>query len=54
MPQQGARDATHAGSWYESRPEVLSRQLDGFLEKVPTMIDGKQLPISKSRIIIAP
>ncbi|KAI7781130.1 duf52 domain containing protein [Diaporthe eres] len=54
MPQRGSRDATHAGSWYESRPEVLSRQLDGFLEKVPSTIDGKQLPIPKSRVIIAP
>lgn len=54
MPQRGTRDATHAGSWYESRPKVLSRQLDEFLEKVPATIDGKQLPIPKSRVIIAP
>ncbi|KAK2596827.1 hypothetical protein N8I77_012719 [Diaporthe amygdali] len=54
MPQQGTRDATHAGSWYEGRPDVLSRQLDGFLEKVPATVDGKQLPIPKSRVIIAP
>lgn len=54
MPQRGTRGATHAGSWYDSRPEVLSRQLDGFLEKVPTTIDGKQLPVPKSRVIIAP
>lgn len=54
MPQRGTRDATHAGSWYESRPEALSRQLDGFLEKVPTTIEGKHLPIPKSRVIIAP
>ncbi|KAH8744922.1 MEMO1 family [Diaporthe sp. PMI_573] len=54
MPQRGTREATHAGSWYEGRPEALSRQLDGFLEKVPTAIGGKQLPIPRSRIIIAP
>lgn len=54
MPQRGTRGATHAGSWYDSRPEVLSRQLDGFLEKVPTTVDGKQLPVPKSRVIIAP
>lgn len=54
MPQSGTREATHAGSWYEGRAEVLSRQLDEFLEKVPTTVGGKELPITKARVIIAP
>lgn len=28
---QDVRKAVYAGSWYDDRPEVLSRQLDGFL-----------------------
>lgn len=54
MQQSGTREATHAGSWYEASPDILSRQLDDFLSKVPTSIDGKELPISKARVIIAP
>lgn len=54
MSLSGTREAAHAGSWYEDSPGVLSRQLDDFLSKVPTSIDGKELPISKARVIIAP
>lgn len=54
MPQSGTREATHAGSWYEGRADVLSRQLDEFLDKVPTTIEGRELPITKARVIIAP
>lgn len=54
MPQSGTREASHAGSWYEGRADVLSRQLDEFLDKVPTTVDGKELPIPKARVIIAP
>ncbi|ROW13539.1 hypothetical protein VPNG_04353 [Cytospora leucostoma] len=54
MPQKGTREATHAGSWYDGRPDVLSRSLDEYLEKVPTTVDGKELPIPKARVIIAP
>lgn len=54
MPQKGTREATHAGSWYDSRPSVLSGALDEWLEKVPTTVDGKELPIPKARVIIAP
>lgn len=54
MALSGTREATHAGSWYEQHADVLSRQLDDFLNKVPTTIDGKELPVSKARVIIAP
>lgn len=54
MPQSGTREATHADSWYEDSADVLSRQLDDFLDRVPSTIDGKQPPISKARVIIAP
>lgn len=54
MPQSGTREATHADSWYEGRPKVLSHQLQEFLDDVPTTVDGKQLPIAKARVIIAP
>lgn len=54
MPQQGTREATHAGSWYEDDAEDLSRQLDGWVDDVPTTIGDKELPIPKARVIIAP
>lgn len=54
MSLSGTREATHAGSWYEDSPDVLSRQLDDFLSKVPTSIEGKELPIPKARVAIAP
>lgn len=54
MSLSGTREATHSGSWYEDSPDILSRQLDDNLNKVPATIDGKELPISKARVIIAP
>ena len=49
-----ARAATHAGTWYSSRPDILSNELDGWLSQVPDSIDGQNLPIPGARIIIAP
>lgn len=54
MVQKGAREASHADSWYEGDPAVLSSQLDSFLGKVPADIDGTALPVSGARVIIAP
>lgn len=50
----GTREASHAGSWYESDAEELSSQLDGFLDLVPASFDGSNLPIPGARVIIAP
>jgi AmmeMemoRadiSam system protein B/AmmeMemoRadiSam system protein A len=33
---QGVRKSVCAGSWYDQRPEVLSRQLEGFLSQAET------------------
>ncbi|KAF3762079.1 UPF0103-domain-containing protein [Cryphonectria parasitica EP155] len=54
MSQSSTREATHAGSWYERRADVLSRQLDEYLDRVPAATDGRDLPIPKARVIIAP
>ncbi|PSR88802.1 MEMO1 family [Coniella lustricola] len=54
MASSGTREATHAGSWYQSSAKTLSRQLDGWLDNVPASVDGKALPIPKARVIIAP
>jgi hypothetical protein len=48
------REASHAGSWYSSRPSTLSSELDEWLAQVPASIKGKELPIPGARIIIAP
>lgn len=48
------REATHAGSWYEENPKVLSSQLDRFLGEVPATIDNQNIPIPGARLIIAP
>jgi len=48
------RIASHAGSWYSSRPAKLSSELDEWLAQVPSTIGGKELPISGARVIIAP
>jgi hypothetical protein len=48
------REASHAGSWYSSRPSTLSSGLDEWLAQVPASIEGKELPIPGARIIIAP
>lgn len=54
MPQKGTREASHAGDWYEDKAAVLSRQLDSYLDKVPSNLEGRELPIPKARVIIAP
>lgn len=54
MKQKGTREASHADSWYEGDPAVLSSQLDGFLGKVPAAVDGNTLPVPGARVIIAP
>ena len=48
------RPASHAGSWYLGNAARLSTQLDEFLSRVPNKLDGKDLPISGARVIIAP
>jgi predicted class III extradiol MEMO1 family dioxygenase len=50
----GTREASHAGSWYEGDAEELSSQLDEFLNRVPTTLDGSNLPVPGARVIIAP
>ncbi|KAF3018070.1 hypothetical protein E8E14_002021 [Neopestalotiopsis sp. 37M] len=54
MAQKGTRAASHAGSWYEGRAKVLSKQLDGYLADVPTTLDNSSLPIPGARVVIAP
>ncbi|KAH8682492.1 MEMO1 family [Xylariales sp. PMI_506] len=54
MKQQGIREASHAFSWYDGNPSSLSRELDGYLAKVPGSIDDKTLPIAGAKVIIAP
>jgi predicted class III extradiol MEMO1 family dioxygenase len=48
------RSASHAGSWYSAQPSKLSKELDEWLEQVPGVVDGQQLPIPNARVIIAP
>lgn len=48
------RAAKHAGSWYEEDPRKLSKELDGWLSKVPDNVKGDDLPIPGARVIIAP
>ncbi|KAG9244667.1 MEMO1 family [Calycina marina] len=48
------RSASHAGSWYSSRPSKLSSELAEWLAEVPKSIDGKDLPVPGARVIIAP
>ncbi|KAL9597033.1 MAG: hypothetical protein Q9219_005408 [cf. Caloplaca sp. 3 TL-2023] len=49
------REATHAGSWYTEDGPTLSRQLQGWLNLVPSSIDGVgKIPQPGARIIIAP
>ncbi|KAI0011965.1 UPF0103-domain-containing protein [Xylariaceae sp. FL0662B] len=54
MSQQGTREASHAYSWYDGDPDVLSKHLDSFLDDVPSSIDNSSLPISRAKVIIAP
>ena len=53
-PLRGRREASHAGSWYVGDPARLSAQLDEYLDKVPSAIDGVDVPVSGARVIIAP
>ena len=52
--KMSTRAASHAGSWYEEDPRTLSKQLDGWLSKVPANVKGDDLPIPGARVIIAP
>ncbi|KAI1815581.1 UPF0103-domain-containing protein [Poronia punctata] len=54
MKLNGTREAGKAGSWYEEDAEILSEQLDGFLDNVPATIDGSTPPIPGAKVIIAP
>jgi hypothetical protein len=49
MPVAGAREATHAGSWYTSSGAALAAELDGWLEAV--RVDAA---VSTPKAIIAP
>ncbi|KAK5992866.1 Protein MEMO1 [Cladobotryum mycophilum] len=42
------------GGWYNDDADGLNEELDDFLSKVPSTIDGYSLPIPGARIIIAP
>ena len=58
------RKATHAGSWYTDNGQLLSQQLDGWLEAVPSSTtpigsassqQGQvSIPTPNARAIIAP
>ncbi|SPO02175.1 related to protein tag-253 [Cephalotrichum gorgonifer] len=48
------RPASHAGSWYEDDPTVLSSELEQNLEEVPSSIHDSSLPIPGARVVIAP
>ena len=49
------REATHAGSWYTDDGPALSKQLDGFLNRVDQSIEGiGPIPQPGARVIIAP
>ncbi|KAI1433885.1 MEMO1 family [Xylaria sp. CBS 124048] len=54
MRLSGTRAAGKADSWYEGEPDVLSSQLDDYLNDVPETINGEILPISGAKVIIAP
>ncbi|KAI4111529.1 MAG: hypothetical protein LQ339_000400 [Xanthoria mediterranea] len=49
------REASHAGSWYTDDGPTLSKQLQSWLDAVPSSIDGiSPIPQPGARIIIAP
>ncbi|KAI1318220.1 UPF0103-domain-containing protein [Xylariaceae sp. FL0255] len=54
MKLAGEREASHAYSWYDGDPEVLSKQLDSFLGSVPSSINDSSLPIQGAKVVIAP
>lgn len=49
-----SRPASHADSWYEGDPSILSTELEDNLDAVPSSLHGSELPISGARVIIAP
>lgn len=49
-----SRTASHAGSWYTEDSTTLSTELDQFLERVPSSVEGHQVPVAGARVIIAP
>ena len=53
-PLRRIRPASHAGSWYDDDPDVLSAELVRNLNKVPNEIGGIGLPVPSARVIIAP
>ena len=49
------REASHAGSWYTDDGPTLSKQLQSWLDAVPSSInDISPIPQPGARIIIAP
>ncbi|TDZ14329.1 Protein MEMO1 [Colletotrichum orbiculare MAFF 240422] len=54
MAPQNVRRLGKQGSWYEGDADNLSTELDEYLAAVPSQLNGKDLPISGARIIIAP
>jgi predicted class III extradiol MEMO1 family dioxygenase len=57
-----ARAATHAGSWYKKEARELNIELDSYLNRVPTELEGicsnsvtsGPVPVPGARAIIAP
>lgn len=54
MASSTTRRPGKQGEWYVGDAKRLSRQLDEFLDDVPSQIDGKELPVPGARVIIAP
>ncbi|KAI1262844.1 UPF0103-domain-containing protein [Xylariaceae sp. FL1019] len=54
MSLTGIREASHADSWYEGNPRVLSKQLEDFMKSVDDSINDSALPIPGAKVIIAP
>jgi hypothetical protein len=48
------RAASHAGSWYNASPSILSSDLDKWLAKAAKDSKEMDLPIPGARVIIAP
>ena len=54
MSLKGVRENAKANSWYTGNPEKLSTELEGWLDEVPDVVEGRDVPIPKARVIIAP
>ncbi|KAH6656970.1 MEMO1 family [Truncatella angustata] len=54
MAQTGTRPAGKAGSWYTGNKAALSKELDEWLDQVPSTLNESSLPIPGARVIIAP